>query len=175
MPATITRATWTDDDGSGTVGTLINNARLQADLYDKIDALALVLGGADPVAFTPTAVGATSGSAAGSGAGTYIKINKLVLVNCYFSFTGVGTLVGQVMIGNLPYANVATARAMFYIGEITSLVSAVAMVTANLAVSDTKVGLFKIPAAGATSQSALTNADIQNGTVIRLAGFYFTP
>lgn len=36
---TISRATWTDDDGSGTTGTIINNARLAADVYDKIDAL----------------------------------------------------------------------------------------------------------------------------------------
>src|SRR4030095_15810372 len=34
---TINRATWVDDDESGTTGTIINNARLQADIYDKID------------------------------------------------------------------------------------------------------------------------------------------
>jgi hypothetical protein len=34
---TINRATWTDDDGSGATGTIINNARLQGDVYDKID------------------------------------------------------------------------------------------------------------------------------------------
>jgi hypothetical protein len=40
MAATvISRATWTDDDGSGTTGTIIGNARLQADVYDKVDAL----------------------------------------------------------------------------------------------------------------------------------------
>ena len=37
--STISRATWTDDDGSGTTGTIVNNARLQADAYDKIDAM----------------------------------------------------------------------------------------------------------------------------------------
>jgi hypothetical protein len=40
---TISRATWTDDSGTPAVpvgdGTVINNARLQADIYDKIDAL----------------------------------------------------------------------------------------------------------------------------------------
>jgi aryl-phospho-beta-D-glucosidase BglC (GH1 family) len=39
MASAITRATWTDDDGTGTTGTIINNARLQADVYDKIDAM----------------------------------------------------------------------------------------------------------------------------------------
>src|SRR4029453_7489784 len=34
---TINRATWVDDDGSGTTGTIINNARLQGDIYDRID------------------------------------------------------------------------------------------------------------------------------------------
>src|SRR4029434_3708989 len=34
---TINRATWVDDDGSGTTGTIINNARLQGDVYDKVD------------------------------------------------------------------------------------------------------------------------------------------
>jgi hypothetical protein len=38
-PTTITRATWTDDDGSGTTGTILNNARLQGDVYDKVDGL----------------------------------------------------------------------------------------------------------------------------------------
>jgi hypothetical protein len=34
---TINRATWIDDDGSGATGTIINNARLQGDVYDKVD------------------------------------------------------------------------------------------------------------------------------------------
>jgi hypothetical protein len=35
---TITRTTWTDDDGSGTTGTILNNAQLQA-IFDAIDQL----------------------------------------------------------------------------------------------------------------------------------------
>src|SRR6266851_4890847 len=34
----ISRSTWTDDDGSGTTGSIINNAEL-AKIYDNIDAL----------------------------------------------------------------------------------------------------------------------------------------
>src|SRR5262245_18451981 len=37
--STITRGSWTDDDGSGTTGTIIQNSRLQADVYDKVDQL----------------------------------------------------------------------------------------------------------------------------------------
>ncbi len=36
--STITRTSWTDDDGTGTTGTIINNAQLQA-VYDAIDQL----------------------------------------------------------------------------------------------------------------------------------------
>ena len=34
----IVRKTWIDDDGSGLTGTPINNAALQGDIYDPIDA-----------------------------------------------------------------------------------------------------------------------------------------
>jgi len=37
--STITRVGWTDDDGSGTTGTIINNARKNSDIYDPIDAM----------------------------------------------------------------------------------------------------------------------------------------
>jgi hypothetical protein len=44
MPVTISRTAWTDDDGSGTTGTVINNA-VKTELYNQIDtALALVPG-----------------------------------------------------------------------------------------------------------------------------------
>jgi len=44
---TINRATWTDDDGSGMTGTILNNARLQGDIYDKVDAALATLDGKD--------------------------------------------------------------------------------------------------------------------------------
>jgi len=46
MPSTITRTPWIDDDGSGTTGTVINNA-VKTELYDQIDALAAKIEGAD--------------------------------------------------------------------------------------------------------------------------------
>lgn len=36
MSATITRTTWTDDDGTGTTGTIVNNAE-KVSIYDQID------------------------------------------------------------------------------------------------------------------------------------------
>jgi hypothetical protein len=51
MAATvITRATWTDDNGSGTTGTIIDNARKNADVYDKVDQM--FAGGAGYTTFT---------------------------------------------------------------------------------------------------------------------------
>lgn len=47
--STISRSSWTDDDGTGTTGTIIGNSRLQADVYDKIDAL---LAGSSPSVLT---------------------------------------------------------------------------------------------------------------------------
>jgi hypothetical protein len=44
---TINRATWTDDDGSGTTGTILNNARLQGDIYDKVDSALATLDAKD--------------------------------------------------------------------------------------------------------------------------------
>ena len=42
---TINRATWLDDDGSGMTGTILNNARLQGDVYDPVDAALASLDG----------------------------------------------------------------------------------------------------------------------------------
>jgi hypothetical protein len=51
----ITRTAWTDDDGTGSTGTVINNAE-KTTLYDQIDA-ALALAGATPSVSTVTTTG----------------------------------------------------------------------------------------------------------------------
>jgi hypothetical protein len=57
MAATVIgRDTWTDDDGTGTSGTILNNAVLQAHVYDRIDAL-LAGGAAHPSAVFGKGVG----------------------------------------------------------------------------------------------------------------------
>jgi hypothetical protein len=62
---TISRATWTD----GVSGTLINNARLQADVYDKIDSL---LAGAITFGSTITAEGFGTHSFSAGGTGSNV-------------------------------------------------------------------------------------------------------
>lgn len=71
-PSTITRATWTDDTASGTNGTIINNARLQTDVYANIDLM--FAGGGAYTTFTFGGLVAAEGlgthnfTASGSGA-----------------------------------------------------------------------------------------------------------
>lgn len=73
MSVTITRTAWTDDDGSGTTGTIVNNARLQSDLYDKIDLMFSGTG-----AYTTLTVG---GKLRIEGAGLEVKGNAAPAVS----------------------------------------------------------------------------------------------
>jgi hypothetical protein len=96
MPAsTISRATWTD----GVSGTLINNARLQADIYDRIDTLI-----ASAITFGSTITAEGFGnhlfSAAGTGANALISRN---------TSAGTGNYAGLV-VGNDTASNLGTFR-----------------------------------------------------------------
>jgi hypothetical protein len=55
MAVTIARTAWTDDDGSGTTGTVINNA-VKTELYNQIDAalVAMVTASGGDAWITPT-------------------------------------------------------------------------------------------------------------------------
>lgn len=85
MAVTITRTAWIDDDGTGTTGTIINNA-VKTELYNQIDqALALVVPGAGTAvsqtvgAWTPidkSGAGLTFSSASGQ----WVKVGSLCLV-----------------------------------------------------------------------------------------------
>ena len=61
----LTRRTWTDDDGSGTTGTILNNAELQR-IYDDVDPLS-------PATSTITTTGTQTALALPAG------INELVI------------------------------------------------------------------------------------------------
>lgn len=90
-PVTIPRTAWIDDDGSGTTGTVINNAE-KTQLYNQIDtALALVAPAADIVTkpsqvtgvWTPTA---TAGVTLTTDDTTWVKIGQLVLITAHVVF-----------------------------------------------------------------------------------------
>jgi hypothetical protein len=71
MAVTITRTAWIDDDGSGTTGTVINNAEKTL-LYNQIDeGFAKFTPGQTPAAGTPIDHAFTAGDYTGSGGMTW--------------------------------------------------------------------------------------------------------
>lgn len=90
--STITRATWTDDDGTGTTGTILNNARLQADVYDKIDAM---FGGSGAYATLSSAGNLRAEGSKGLG------IKGIATGSLALSSSGDGTIVYDSTIGAL--------------------------------------------------------------------------
>jgi hypothetical protein len=94
----ITRTIWIDDDGTGTTGTIINNAEKQL-LYDQIDAFV----GGFPVTFPLTDA---SGAGLGSlGTGTYILLGGktvMILAQPIYPVTANGAAA---KVGGLPFTN----------------------------------------------------------------------
>jgi hypothetical protein len=97
----ITRTAMVDDDGSGTTGTILNNAWKQ-ELYNQIDALGVGL---------PAVSGTwTPNDASGAGLiftlynARYWTIDKLVVVTAAFSYPATANS-GPAKIGGLPFPN----------------------------------------------------------------------
>lgn len=98
----ITRTAMVDDDGSGTTGTIINNA-WKTELYNQIDAADAAAGGV----WVPVAYNAADFTAAGGGTWTvpaaavmmnrYVLIGKLMHWRIYLNhFGGAMSLTGTV-------------------------------------------------------------------------------
>ena len=95
----ITRTPMVDDDGTGTTGTVINNAWKQQ-FYDQIDAADAALGTAalgvyTSIPYDPLNFGGTGGmtwtvSAANVATYGYVQVNKLLIVTAVISNTTVG-------------------------------------------------------------------------------------
>lgn len=87
----ITRTAWTDDDGTGTTGTILNNAQ-KTSLYDQIDGL---IGEWTDVAFSAgnfTGNGSMTWTLASGDASTnrYVKHNKTLTWSVFLITTSVG-------------------------------------------------------------------------------------
>lgn len=96
----ITRTPLVDDDGSGTTGTILNNAWLQA-IYDAIDALTAGMVPQAVGTFTPIDA---SGAALGAlGSGSFLRMGPLVKISMSLSIpaNASGAIVA---IGGLPVA-----------------------------------------------------------------------
>jgi hypothetical protein len=74
MAHPITRTPWVDDDGSGTTGTIINNAEKQT-LYNQIDAAIIPIYGT----WTP-ADGSGAGLVFPTATGSYAKYGRIAFI-----------------------------------------------------------------------------------------------
>ena len=163
MPTTINRTPLVDDDGSGTTGTILNNA-WQTNLYNQIDtALAAVSGGGlAPTSgtFLPafgSTGGAITGATYGTQTGQWYAIGKLF--HCYFDMTlsAKGTVpAGILTVEGLPVAPLSaggTGTNIYW----QNLASAVCGIQLYLSAGSTQVLVQYVPVGGSVG---IPNADV---------------
>lgn len=184
MPVTIGRTALTDDDGTGTTGTVINNAWLIS-LYNQIDAAlaALPQGIASSgtkviqIAFAATQNSSSDANTLddyeegtwtptdGSGAsltfsvasGSYIKIGQLVLANCRVTYPATASGVAA-KVGSLPFAAMAAPQ---FGGYIVFTDYATAVVHVFIGESTALAQFYK----GASAGVAINNVDFSGKDV----------
>lgn len=128
--------------------------------------------------FSPTITGSTSasGQTYAHQKGRYLKVGKVCHVYIHVELSALGTITGDVQIGNLPFtsggaADFAATCAVLWRGLVTSLYN----LYATLPPSSTVLTLR--PVTGATASSALTTlaqADLQAGSRFYLSFTYET-
>jgi hypothetical protein len=148
----ITRTPMIDDDGSGTTGTIINNAWKQ-ELYNQIDAFVGTYGSFTPVDASAAALVFSTAT------GTYAKVGRLVFfaLQVVYPATANGS---QALIGGLPYPNTGGG-------------GAAAQGYGQLRVWYLPVGTTQISPLHTTTGVAITNADMTGANII-VSGTYLT-
>lgn len=171
MPVILDRKVDTDDDGSGAVGTVRNNAWLQ-DLQDKVDAALAELSGVGT--FTPTLAfgGASSGITYTTRVGKYIKVGTLVFVTIRITLSSKGSSTGAATITGLPFASSATYYSGLTPGPFGALSVSVASLAPYVGPSSTTVSLTYVPAAGGTAATNMIDTTFSNTTDLILTGCY---
>lgn len=106
MAMTIGRTAMTDDDGTGTTGTIFNNAWKTA-LYDEIDAL-FATGGAW-TSYSPTWTNLSVGN--GTVVANYLKIGKLVVGEVILVWGSTTSISSSGVLFTLPANNGALTSA----------------------------------------------------------------
>ena len=144
----ITRTNMIDDDGTGTTGTIINNAWKQ-ELYNQIDGMAPAL------AWTPTDASGAGLSFAVSTA-NYVQVGKLVSITLNMTFATTANGAGAV-IGGLPFT--ALGAAGLYTAYGIARVFHISNGSKNILIFN------------ATTGAQYTNAQL-SGTPITIAGIY---
>ena len=202
MPVTIGRTAMTDDDGSGTTGTVFNNAWKTA-LYDQVDtALAALPQGIthsgtrvtqiafasaqtastdantlddyEEGTFTPSASfgGSSTGVTASVAVGAYVKIGQLVWFSARITLTSNGTGTGNARITGLPFASNSTGNVFGAISVAYYAALSAATAITGYVENNATTILLQIPGAAATTTAAETN--IPDTAELLLAGCYRT-
>jgi len=148
----ITRTPMVDDDGSGTTGTIINNAWKQ-ELYGQIDALAAM----PHTAWTPTDISG-AGLALGLSSCVYIKIGQVVIAVANLTFPATAD-ANTARVGGFPFVAIVPCGAFSTYG-VNNVI--------HMPASGSAV-LFINPATGAIK----TNAEM-SGTAVSFIAVYFT-
>ena len=163
----ITRTPMVDDDGSGTTGTIINNAWKQ-EMYDQIDA---ALGGGLTITtgtWTPTltAEGGASGVAYTDRFGTWVRIGaNFMLSTGFLQLSSKGTLTGNLQIGGWPVAFYGAGYSPIQIGFFSSMATNFSTLSGRSMPGSPLCQLFGVAAAGSTGMAPLGTADLTNASL----------
>lgn len=193
---------WVNDDGSNTVGTLINKSRIATDLLDPIDAAlgtpgittsgtrvtqiafaaaqsasadANTLDDYEEGAWTPVIGGAggTSGQTYSTQSGHYVKVGQLVFVRAYIALSAKGTITGSAQIQGLPFTTFSAGVPHGTMAlQWSALLTNWVDVITQFINNSTAANLSGATAAAAGNDTALVAADIGNATILTFAGCY---
>lgn len=177
MATTISRTPMVDDDGSGTTGTIINNAWKQ-ELYSQIDAaLAALESGASITQGTWTPI--VEGDAGGSGVtyadrqAFYTRIgSNFVIATAYIVLSNKGTIAGNIRIAGLPFAYAGSGIYPILMGWWNNLSTAWASIGGIGDPGQARVLLRGVKGGAAGFQTPLAAADLSNDTVFVMQAAY---
>lgn len=191
-----------DDDGSGTTGTVINNA-WKTQLYDQIDAALAAVGTAGgwpggvagnlpfPAIQVPSAdpnvlddyeegtwLPALTGVSGGSGqtyssqVGSYVKVGKLVHAVGTFRLATKGTFNGVVVMVGWPFAGGAAPTGGVLGITYYELAVPIYFMTGSV---QGATGYLKVVKAAGAAYADLVAADLNENTALTFAATYMTP
>jgi hypothetical protein len=173
----ITRTAMVDDDGSGTTGTIINNA-WKTELYNQIDG-ALGSGLYTSGTWLPTLetdAGASAGQTFGFREGVWVRIGPLVYLNARIILSAKGAMTGSyAFIGNLPFpaggVNTTGGAGLLQFASFAALGTPIVHLAAWIATGAITASLVYTAAAAAAS-AGLPSAAITNTTDLQFNGLY---
>jgi hypothetical protein len=158
--ATITRTPWIDDDGSGTTGTVINNAE-KTTLYNQIDAALAAVSPTAPTTWTPTDRSGAGLTFTGATA-LYVRLGPLVFLTLTMAYPVTAT--GQSALFSVPILPLAGTYFAGFMGytDVGQPITVMVDFTAP-------GGMYLCSVAG----GILSNAQL-SGKALRFMAVYFT-